>query len=327
MTTKGQAAIQSVVISKASWEETEALEWMAAAGYAADQAAATDETWTYTQLPVEAFVADSLTALRVDEGISAMVGILARPMADDEDGAPDDDEPTEDEPAESARDARVLAMAPRMLIARVAELPEQRKAGKKEDGYRVRVVASTSTPDRFGDIVEQNWKLEHFRNNPVVPFGHRYDQPPVGRAVSVDVRDGKLVADLLLDDSPNNPMGRTVAHQFRSGYLNAVSVGFRAGAVKFRDEFAEDHPYHGRRGVVFMEPELLEISVVPVPANPEALAAKGLGLLPDVRHVLLTLLRDDAEIRDTIAEVTRPAEEPAPTQDELTRWLNGDVDA
>jgi HK97 family phage prohead protease len=48
-----------------------------------------------------------------------------------------------------------------------------------------------------------------------------------------------------------------------AGLLGAVSVGFRPIEWRYMEE--------GRGGVRFIQQELLEISLVPVPANPEAL--------------------------------------------------------
>ena len=65
-----------------------------------------------------------------------------------------------------------------------------------------RVVASAPTPDRYEDIVDgSDWRLETFKNNPVIQWAHDYSIPPVGRAVSVEVVNGILVADIEWDES------------------------------------------------------------------------------------------------------------------------------
>ena len=90
-----------------------------------------------------------------------------------------------------------------------------------------RVIASTATPDRYADIVDQgSWLLDNFKANPVIMWGHDYSLPPVGRAVGVEVIDGALVADIEWDAGPHNPLAVTVAEQFRSGFLSAVSGAF-----------------------------------------------------------------------------------------------------
>jgi phage head maturation protease len=66
-----------------------------------------------------------------------------------------------------------------------------------------------------------------------------------------------------------NPMGDTVYKMLKAGFLNATSVGFLPLA----------HTMNDNRGYDFTKQELLEFSVVPVPANSEALA-RSLSLKP-----------------------------------------------
>ena len=54
---------------------------------------------------------------------------------------------------------------------------------------RATFIASTSTPDRYNDVVDQNtWQLENYRMNPVIQVDHCYEvEATVGRAASVGV--------------------------------------------------------------------------------------------------------------------------------------------
>lgn len=172
---------------------------------------------------------------------------------------------------------------------------------------RTRVVASTATPDRYDDIVDQaTWKLDRFKANPVVPWGHDYSIPPVGKAVSCQPEDGHLVAEIEWDTSEENALGRLVAAQFAGGFLNTVSVGFRPGRSIPRSQMPKDSLLYKEAGYgkVFYDCELLEISAVVIPANPEALAAKGLPPMrltaPEVRAEvkaeIVRLLTEDADV-------------------------------
>lgn len=136
------------------------------------------------------------------------------------------------------------------------------------------VVASTPVEDRYKDIVAGPWRLRDYRANPVVPWTHDYWIPPVGRAEHVREEDEDLMADIRWDDHESNPLGRTVAHQYREGFLSAVSVGFRPNKVTRRSEMPADHPHYGEKGLLFTDNDLLEISAVPIPANPKALAQR-----------------------------------------------------
>jgi HK97 family phage prohead protease len=119
---------------------------------------------------------------------------------------------------------------------------------------------SSAAVDRDNDTIDPGgWDLANFRANPVILWAHDYKQAPVGRSVREWVEGGTLRSEVeFTDEGPNAWVGKLVAR----GVLRATSVGFRPiEAVENRE----------RRGYDFMKQELLEISVVPVPSNPEAL--------------------------------------------------------
>ena len=163
-----------------------------------------------------------------------------------------------------------------------------------EEVNRTLVVASTPTSDRMGDVVAPSWDLEAFKENPVILWGHDHGQPPIGRAVKVELVEDSLVAEIEWDTA--SELGATVARQFKEGFLNAVSVGFKPGAMTRRSDLPDDHLWHAERGMVLSENELLEISAVSVPANQEALAAKGL------KEGLIDLLRTDTDTRQALED-------------------------
>ena len=154
---------------------------------------------------------------------------------------------------------------------------------------------------------QATWKLDRFRTNPVVPWGHDYSIPPVGKCVSVSIEEGKLVAEIEWDESEHNPLGRLVAAQFAAGFLNTVSVGFRPGRMIPRSQLEKTHRWYKEAGygAVYYDCELLEISAVVIPANPEALAAKGLPPMrltaPEVRAEVLRLFGEDASVGALVA--------------------------
>lgn len=198
------------------------------------------------------------------------------------------------------------------------------------DDGTVGFVASTPAVDRMGDSVDQQtWRLANYRRNPVFLADHRGNDV-VGRVVKVGrtaAEDGaqQLRIRVRFDESDLNPRGQLLAHQHRNGFRSAVSVGFLPGETKSRTELAPDDPLYvdptktSRRmaGYLFRHPELLEVSSVGVPANPEALQlSQGLATAEDVdaaiaralsetvpaklRAQLLDLLRRDAEVRSVI---------------------------
>lgn len=135
-------------------------------------------------------------------------------------------------------------------------------------------ILSTAAVDRHGDTVSQSgWKLDNYKKNPVVLFGHDQQSPPVGRAPIVVIEGDKLVAKgVQFTPKDLSPFGWMVGEMYRQGFMNAVSVGFLPSKFMENDE-------RGGLAMDFEEQELLEFSAVPVPANPEALqAAKSAGI-------------------------------------------------
>ena len=136
-----------------------------------------------------------------------------------------------------------------------------------EAARTIEFVVSTAARDRDGDIIEPGgWRTEQYMRNPVVLWAHDAGQPPVAKALSVEVRDGALMAVAQFTDAETYAFGDTVFRLYAGGYLNAVSAGFMPiSAEPFEDG--------GVRGYRISDQELWEFSAVPVPANPEALVA------------------------------------------------------
>lgn len=128
-------------------------------------------------------------------------------------------------------------------------------------------VFSTPDVDRHGDIVIQNWILDEFRNNPVILNSHNYydTNEVIGKALGdLGVKENKLQGTIQFAVN-ENPKAKVAFDLVAGGYLNAFSVGF------IPEEFSND-------GVI-LKSRLLEISLVSVPANPNALVtAKSAGV-------------------------------------------------
>jgi HK97 family phage prohead protease len=133
-------------------------------------------------------------------------------------------------------------------------------------------IASTGGVDRAGDIIDPSgWQLDRYRQNPVVLFAHHWHMPPIGKAEKVWVQENKLMAIVRYADTP---LGREVARLNAEGYMAAVSVGFIPLEWEPRINSRTGFPM----GLHCHRQELLEISAVPIPANPEAVR-KGHGAL------------------------------------------------
>jgi HK97 family phage prohead protease len=126
------------------------------------------------------------------------------------------------------------------------------------------VTISTPKPDRSGDIVEPHGvDLTNYKRNPVVLFGHNYDDLPIAKAEDLQVTDNGIVARVVFPTQGTYHKADAVYGLAKQGMINAWSIGFAAKS-------ADTEPIE-EGGVRFLKSELLEFSAVPVPANPEAL--------------------------------------------------------
>lgn len=163
------------------------------------------------------------------------------------------------------------------------------KAGTFDREERTGVFTiTTPTVDSYGDIVmPQGAKMERFRKNPVIPWAHQYGQPPVAKSLSEKVTpDVGIDSQAKFAGAEEYPFADQVFRLYVGGYLNATSVGF----LPIRYEKRLVTPAEGGNptwmgGYVFHEWELLEYSMLPVPANKDALV-NGLQALMTAGRVL-----------------------------------------
>lgn len=135
---------------------------------------------------------------------------------------------------------------------------------------------STAGRDREGDeIVSHGVDVQPFMRNPVVLWAHDYKSLPVGKATAVNKGRDSLTATWQWAEG--DEFAARVKNCWQQGILNAVSVGIRPKEVE---------PLPGRGGVRILTSELLEFSVVPVPANANALRRmKAAGLFSPLQRV------------------------------------------
>jgi HK97 family phage prohead protease len=125
-------------------------------------------------------------------------------------------------------------------------------------------IWSTRTVDRMKDTIDpKGWDLRNYRRNNVVLYGHSYTSLPIARGFPRQERDA-LAGTIQFPPAGLYPFADQAHDLMAAGYLNAVSVGFRPLTWVYNAE---------RDGYDFLTQELLEVSVVPVPALQEALVA------------------------------------------------------
>ena len=172
--------------------------------------------------------------------------------------------------------------------------------------------SSDQTLDRYQEVITvAGWKLDNYRKNPVVQNAHSYWSiaDTIGKSLITEIRSGAGVPPAESDPSragfqpaspgpsragfqpaspgPSgagvspasgpylfqriqfavevNPLAKLAYGLYQGGFLNAVSVGF----IPIRWEDGNAEAGYRRK---YLEQELLEVSAVCIPANPNALA-------------------------------------------------------
>lgn len=174
-------------------------------------------------------------------------------------------------------------------------------------GADLEFVLSDDTPDRYGDVVEaKGWDLSWFKKNPIALFGHD-NSFPIGVWENVRVEGGKLIGRLKFAEAGTSARIDELRSLVQQKILRAVSVGFKP---------VESEP-NGKRGLRFLRQELLETSLVSVPANPAALAvAKSLNLSDDTMKLAFGENADGG--RGTVVAKTGEQATPKPHRERHT---------
>lgn len=193
---------------------------------------------------------------------------------------------------------------------RCVECPEIRRA---EEGRKLTFVASDGTRDSAGTVLNvDGWDLKRFNKNGIIGYQHKVyggwddTQNPdnvIGKGHAYV--DGKrLMVDVEFEPADINPLAEKIYQKLLFGSLKAVSVGFvpvGKGAWGEGEEALDgSNPTYYYAGQ-----ELLEVSVVNIPANPNALK-KSL----EAQEEELAALRAEAQ------PAPEPEQDPEPAKEE-----------
>lgn len=141
------------------------------------------------------------------------------------------------------------------LFQKSAPLPS---AGDKIDSIFIEGYANTTEVDRSGDIIPKTvWEagLQNYLKNPIILAYHDHDEP-IGRMADYRIEDKGLWIKARISAAAED-----VFNLVKDGVLTAFSVGF----------IIKDATYDSVTDLfVIKELELLEISVVSVPANQDS---------------------------------------------------------
>lgn len=150
----------------------------------------------------------------------------------------------------------------------------------------VSAVASTPNEDRDGETVNiEGWDLDNFMKNPVLLWSHKAAEPPIGRVTKI-WREGEALK-FNAKFAEKDPFAQRIYNLVKQKILNSFSVGFM---VREADDEGNSK-----------EQELLEISMVNVPANADArMATAYKSLIKDFPERTKLIRRKPEETEETI---------------------------
>ena len=139
-----------------------------------------------------------------------------------------------------------------------------------EENRVITAIASKEVKDRDGDVVvvgttaKDGIDIRQFKKNPVILFAHDHRAPPIARAEKIWKEDKKLMMNIKFPEPEISSLGDSIYKLIKGGYMNTLSIGFQPDwqVAKFDEK---------KGGYYFPSSELLETSIVSVPANPEAI--------------------------------------------------------
>lgn len=139
--------------------------------------------------------------------------------------------------------------------------------------HSVTAYVSTITKDSYDEVVIPRFDFERFRKNPVVPWGHIYSLPPVGKGLWVKADDRGLIGKTRF--AVKTPVGLDIWNLYAEGFLNAFSIGYDVGKKIHSDDAAwaellERYAFDETAVEVHDENMLWEWSAVTLPANEDA---------------------------------------------------------
>lgn len=155
-------------------------------------------------------------------------------------------------------------------------------------------IITDSTIDRSQEIVDpKGVDKRNYEKNPVVLFGHNYravgDQIPIiGRAAWVKHEGEALIAKTIFSDATQ--LARDAWALAKEGLMPATSIGFIPTGIELaaledvKDLSPSNRADYDPKAQVFIHRkwELLEYSLVPIPANPNAVERHALAKALDL---------------------------------------------
>jgi len=198
---------------------------------------------------------------------------------------------------------------------------ESSKGETNDAAMTAKFVISSVNADRHGDIVRPEGckeTLKTYLENPVVLLNHQHQGKPIATArqpdgqVALEITPTQILSVAHFSNASDE--SRQVYALVKEGILCGASIGFRARlARRLHDPYADsegDLSYdminfeENQYGLEFLKWELLEWSIVGVPANPDAL------VIQTANDILSKGMFDSRPLASRVRSVLQPLARP-----------------
>lgn len=131
-----------------------------------------------------------------------------------------------------------------------------------------RITITDDSVNRYGfRVLTAGIRLDNYRKNPVLLFGHNTESLPIGRLDDIRVEpNGSMTALPVFDE--NDKLALAIKDKFDNGFLFAASIHFEPITLSDDPKLA----LPGQTDSTVVECDLLEVSMVTIPGNTNAVA-------------------------------------------------------
>lgn len=175
-------------------------------------------------------------------------------------------------------------------------------------------IVTAETLDRDGEVlIPQGCNATEFMTNPVLFWNHDYSKP-IGKCVALRREANTIVGEFEFAQRPDGYEGEffpeVAAALVAQGVVNAVSVGYVPEEGGVRMALPVDKKKYGDKvHTIYNRWKLLEISLAPLQANPEALITavkKGLCSTKNAKALFGISVEESQPRQPLRVEITVP---------------------
>lgn len=205
-------------------------------------------------------------------------------------------------------------------------VPEIRSLDEKK--RTMEIISSTETPDRYKDVLKSaGFQTDNYmKGGGVILWSHdAHSQPPIAKTLSIGVQasPAALVQTIEFADAATSAFADQIFRLYQQKFLRSFSVGFRPLAPP---EMIMDEKGEPTGGFLFASTELIEVSAVACPAQPEAVARaieSGIITAADAGKVFIAEAPDlqDFDARLSVLEMQMDA-----LRRDVGRMRSGDIE-